>query len=78
MLKDFGYKDYVDGLELFAGEYIQVIKELRIDPVELEAIETVFSYISDKPDIELARFIETASLPDTNGVKRTPIPDIEG
>ena len=44
---------------------------------ELVVSQNEFGNLSElRIPIELARFLETASLPDTNGAKRTPIPDV--
>lgn len=44
---------------------------------ELVVSQNEFGNLSElRIPIELARFLETASLPDANGAKRTPIPDV--
>lgn len=44
---------------------------------ELVVSQNEFGNLSElRIPIELARFLETASLPNTNGAKRTPIPDV--
>lgn len=72
------------GIQLSNGTKIASFHALSVRGFDEETRELIvsqneFGNLSElRIPIELARFIETASLPDTNGVKRTPIPDIEG
>ena len=70
------------GIQLSNGTKIVGFHALSVRGFDEETNELIvsqneFGNLSDlRIPIELAKFLETASLPDTHGVKRTPMPEV--
>jgi predicted HAD superfamily hydrolase len=55
-LKEYGYDEYVDGIEKFCREYASLVKAYHL-PVRAEAVFKYLKYIMEYPDKAVLRFI---------------------